>query len=161
MVLIRWIVLIVRLTMAKVKYTIDPVTSDDFASWLPLWNANNQGHVDQAVTTETWMRLNDPQAHVHGLVARTQDGLAGFVHYITHPVTGAIAPACYMQDLFVGNDYRRQGIAKALVTKLAQIGRKESWARLYWLTEGQNEAAQALYKDIGVKLDFTFHVMPL
>lgn len=87
--------------------------------------------------------------------------MAGLVHYILHPVTGHIAPVCYMQDLFVDQRFRQRGIGRALVERLAQEGRRQKWARLYWLAESANEQAQALYRDLGLKLDFTFHVLPL
>lgn len=137
--------------------------NDDFPAWLPLWNGNNQGHKDDAVTTETWTRLIDPQAQVFGLVAQDQSSgaLLGLVHYILHPTTGAIAPACYMQDVFVDTAARGRGIGRKLVGAVADIGRKEKWARLYWFAEQNNEAAQALYKKFGVKLNFSLHGMSL
>ncbi len=134
----------------------------DYDRWLPLWVANNQGHVAPGVTRNTWARIIDPDGEVHGLGAWTADGtLAGFVHYVTHPVTGHINPACYMQDLFVDPAFRQRGVGRALVLDLAARARAAKYARLYWLAEAGNQAAQALYATLGVRLDFTFHVMPL
>lgn len=141
--------------------SIRPLLPDDFESWLTLWNANNQGHAKDDVTAETWRRINDPSSSVHGLGAFVDGKMAGFVHYITHPVTGHIAPACYMQDLFVNTAFRRQGIARALVEALAKEAKAQNYARLYWLAETKNDAAQRLYKSLGLKLDFSFHVLPL
>jgi RimJ/RimL family protein N-acetyltransferase len=45
------------------------------------------------------------------------------------------------------------------LTKRAQT--QENWARIYWLADGSNDAAQRLYKNLGVKLDFSLHIMPL
>lgn len=144
--------------MAQIK--IRPVESGDFPAWLPLWDGNNLGQRNEAVTTETWTRLVDPDFPVHGLVAESPDGaLAGLVHYILHYTTGAVAPVCYMQDLYVSPEHRRHGIGRRLVRALADQGQKEKWARLYWLAEADNKAAQALYKDFGIKLDFTLHVL--
>lgn len=143
------------------KLTIRPLHFDDFPQWLPLWQHNNMGQAQPEVTTTTWERLIDEDSPVNGLGAFKGSEMAGFVHYILHPVTGHIEPAAYMQDLFVSTDFRKQGIGKALVEKLSRIGKREKWARLYWLAEENNEAAQALYKKLGVKLDFSFHVMPL
>lgn len=134
---------------------------EDFPNWLPLWDGNNQGERDVAVTSETWSRLNDPASSVHGLCAVEGDIMKGLVHYILHPTTGAIANACYMQDVYVDPAYRGKGLAKKLVTAVAQRGKAEKWSRLYWIAEADNIAAQALYKNIGVKLDFTLHVMAL
>ncbi len=143
------------------KLEIRPLEQNDFPAWLPFWDDNNLGVRNEEVTTETWSRLIDPDYPVHGLCALKDGTLAGFVHYVIHPTTGSIAPICYMQDVYTDPALRRQGIAKALIEELAKIGRQEKWGRIYWLAETGNEAAQTLYKNIGVKLDFTLHVMPL
>ncbi len=145
----------------------------DFPDWLPLWDGNNQGQKNEAVTTETWARLTGADWQVYGLGAwiipspprgeGQGEGaiLAGILHYVIHPTTGNVKQVCYMQDLYVDPALRRQGIARALLDELARKGRREDWARIYWLAEESNEAAQTLYKTLGVKLDFSLHVLPL
>lgn len=149
------------LSMPLATPTISPLEAGDYDQWLALWNGNNQGHSNQAVTAETWNRLINPVYPVHGLAARVDGRMAGLLHYILHPVTGHIQPVCYMQDVFIDPAYRRRGLARALIGRLAETGRAERWARIYWLAEQNNQAAQNLYKNIGVKLDFTLHVLPL
>lgn len=139
---------------------IRPFKKSDFSDWNALWQANNQGLIKDVVTHETWDRLLSSKDHVHGL-GFWQDGkMAGFLHYILHPVTGFIEPACYMQDLFVAETYRRQGIARRLIWELEEIGKKDRWARIYWLAERANPAAQNLYKTLGIPIDFTLHILP-
>lgn len=135
--------------------------ASDFESWLALWLANNNGQCDPAVTETTWRRLMDPASPVKGLAALQDGKMAGLVHYILHPVTGHINPACYMQDLYVDTAARQRGLGRALVESLAALGRREKWARMYWLAEESNPQAQALYKHLGLRLAFSFHVMPL
>ena len=143
------------------KIGVRPLTAADRDEWLRLWDANNNGVRNDAVTNETWSRLLNPIYPVHGLLAHADGKAAGLVHYILHPVTGHIEPVCYMQDLFVDADHRRKGIARALVGQLAATGTVERWARLYWLAEAENAEAQGLYKSLGVKLNFSLHVLPL
>ena len=140
---------------------IDNLLAGDYDGWLPLWLGNNSGKCDEAVTAETWARLMNPSSPVHGLCARMEGRMAGLVHYILHPVTGHIEPACYMQDLYVDPAFRRRGIGRMLVQALAEAGRHHKWARLYWLAEADNPATQALYKDLAVKLNFSLYVLPL
>ena len=142
------------------KVDVSQLVVDDFPGWLPLSDKNNQGLKNANVTAETWARLTNPEHTVNGMKAVINGDVVGIMHYILHPVTGHIEPACYMQDLFVDPSHRRKGIAKKLVKALELEGKKNKWARIYWLAEGKNEEAQALYKNVGLKLDFTFHLIP-
>jgi len=140
---------------------IRALCSDDYEAWLPLWEGNNGGAPDPAITAQSWTRISTPdEAQMGGLAAWDDQQMAGLVHYILHPVTGHLRPACYMQDVYVAPDFRQRGIARQMITALAEQGRAQKWARIYWLAERHNEAAQALYRNIGVKLDFTLHVLP-
>ena len=105
--------------------TIRALRHDDYDQWLALWNANNQGHINEEITAVTWQRLMDND-QVRGLVAVDNDTLCGLVHFILHPVTGHIKPVCYMQDVFVDPIHRRKGIGRQLVMALAALGKKES-----------------------------------
>jgi ribosomal protein S18 acetylase RimI-like enzyme len=142
---------------------VAPLTPADYASWLPLWLVNSQNSIAQDVTAETWRRICDASSPVGGLGVRENEGapLLGICHYITHPTTGNLNPVCYMQDLYIDETARRRGLARMLVTYLAALGTASGWARLYWLAEAENAGAQALYKSLGYKLNFTLHVLPL
>lgn len=140
---------------------IRPAKSDDFPQWLDLWNANNLGHKDEDVTTQTWARILDDDVDVHALVAEGKDTLVGLLQYVVHPTTGSVQPVCYMQDVFVLPENREQGIARKMIAELERIGMREKWARVYWLAEESNEAAQALYKSLGQKMEFSLHILPL
>lgn len=140
---------------------IRPLERNDFPDWLPLWDGNNKGERNEAVTTETWSRLTDPDFPVRGLCAELNGDMVGLVHYVLHYTTGSIAPVCYMQDVYVDPSMRKKGIARVMVMELSKIAFKEKWGRMYWLAEENNEAAQALYENIGVKLNFSLHVLPI
>lgn len=143
------------------KITIRSLQINDFPTWLPLWDGNNLGQRDERVTAETWSRLVDESnKSVNGICALYKGEMAGLIHYIVHPTTGSIQDICYMQDVFVNPEFRQKGIARKLVHELSKIGRQEKWARMYWLAEADNEAVQSLYENIGVKLNFTLHVLP-
>jgi GNAT superfamily N-acetyltransferase len=133
----------------------------DYDQWLPLWQENCLQKISDDVTAETWRRLTNPKETVYGLGIFKEDGtLQGFLHYILHPTTGYIEPACYMQDLFINGQYRRQGLARRLVWELNAIGQREKWARIYWFAENGNEAVENLYKNLGIRMDFTLFMLP-
>lgn len=139
---------------------IRALSRNDYEAWLPLWRENCLNHIADHVTAETWRRLCNPKEGVFGLGAFNEEGhLKGFLHYILHSTTGFIEPACYMQDLYVSENYRRQGIAKRLIWELNDIGKAQKWARIYWFADQNNQAVQQLYKDLGVKMNFSLHIL--
>ncbi len=142
---------------------IAPLCPADYDRWLPLWLANMEHNVNDAVTDTTWRRICSSESGIGGLCARESETgpVTGICHFVLHPTTGNLKPVCYMQDLYVDPAFRNRGIARSLVITLAAKGTTEGWARLYWLAESTNEAAQNLYRSLGLKLDFTLHVLPL
>src|SRR5690606_34914997 len=96
---------------------IRPLQDEDFAQWLPLWDGNNQNTRDDAVTKETWSRMQNSGYPVFGIGAFFDDRLVGILHYVLHPTTGSVKLVGYMQDVYVDPDFRNRGIARALVTE--------------------------------------------
>lgn len=138
---------------------IRSLTRNDYDAWLPLWQENCLNQIKDDITTETWRRLTNPKENVFGLGAYENEILIGILHYVLHPITGFIEPACYMQDLFVIEKKRGQGIAKRLVWELDNIGKTENWARIYWFADKSNESVQNLYKNIGIEMNFGLHIL--
>ena len=142
---------------------VSALEPSDYDQWLPLWQANMEYHISDEVTAGTWRRICDPDFPIGGLGARLEEHgpIAGICHFILHPTTGSLKEVCYMQDLYVDAPCRNKGVARTLVTFLAAMGTTRNWARIYWLAEAKNEPAQRLYQSLGLKLNFTLHVMPL
>lgn len=141
---------------------IRPLQNSDYADWLPLWNANNLGQINDALTARTWARLTDPADPAMQGLAFIEDGhVSGMLHFILHPTTGNLKDVCYMQDLFVSPNNRGKGIAKQLLRELEKMGKSQGWARIYWLADNTNAPAQALYRNLGVRLNFSLHVLPV
>ena len=75
------------------------------------------------VTASTWQRLLDPETPVEGLVAVRDDEVIGFVNYVVHPSTWAIADSCYLEDLFVSPAARGSGAGRALIAAVLERAR--------------------------------------
>ena len=141
---------------------IRPIALTDYTHWLTLWNGNNLGQNNPDITAQTWGQLIDPASPIKGFLAWSNaQHAAGLLHYVLHPTTGTLQPVAYMQDLFIEPAQRRKGLAKSLIAALAALGQMEDWARIYWLAEKNNPSAQALYKSIGLQMDFSLHILPL
>src|SRR3954469_2746728 len=57
--------------------------------------------------------------------------------------------AALFEDLVVSPDHRKQGIGEALLKYVVPQARSEGILRLTWLTDMQNERAQAMYRRAG------------
>ncbi len=136
--------------------TIHPLTSGDEAEWLPLWQAYldfYQAELSAETTRTTWQRITR-SADVKGLGAfDTEHRLVGFVHIVIHPNTWNISPCCYLEDLFVAADCRRQGVARGLIEAVYRLAETEGFCRVYWITDTGNVAAQALYRTLAWQTD--------
>lgn len=141
---------------------VRPLMHEDYELWRPVWLGNMQNQVSDEVTHNTWQLIVDAEKTVTGLgLFEHEKKLSAILHYVLHPTTGSLSSVCYMQDLFVTPECRRRGHARRLVQALVQRGRQHGWERIYWIAASENNEAQALYKTLGVRLNFSFHVFPL
>ena len=108
---------------------------------------------------ETWKRLQRKDGIV-GLGAHVDGHLVGIAHYMFH--TGAwSADACYLQDLFVDEAVRGQGVARALIEQVAQAARERGAPRFYWLTQQNNATARILYDKVAQYKGFIRYDYPM
>jgi GNAT superfamily N-acetyltransferase len=89
-----------------------------------------------------------------GRIAEWQEAVAGFTVCVLHPGSWTIAPACYLEDLYVDPDRRGHGIGRALIEDLISMARDNGWSRIYWHTRQSNEAARRLYDKFAEADDF-------
>jgi GNAT superfamily N-acetyltransferase len=88
-----------------------------------------------------------PYAEV--LVAEAGDRVVGFALYFWNYSTFLAKPGIYLEDLFVLPEYRRQGIGKALLTRLAQVAIARGAGRLEWSVLDWNQPAIDFYERMG------------
>jgi GNAT superfamily N-acetyltransferase len=97
------------------------------------------------------------------LLARI-DGIAvGFALYFQTFSTFAGRPGIWLEDLFVLQEHRRQGIGVALLHRVASIAQSRSCGRLEWSVLDWNEPALNFYRKLGAVPmgDWTTHRMQL
>lgn len=149
--------------MSQKDILIDTLKPEDREVWQQLWQDSvaEHGAVPDKAVEQTWTFLMERiPLGVNGLCARVDGKLVGFLHYVLHPVAGAVHPVCYMQDVYVSPDFRRNGVASHLIAALSQFCDSQGWERIYWLVDMANEPAQHLYDKIGIKLNFSLHAIP-
>jgi GNAT superfamily N-acetyltransferase len=140
------------------------VIPEDFEQWLPLWDGYNAFYgrsgataLSPEITRMTWARFFDAYEPVHGLVAENDGRLVGLAHYLFHRSTTAIAPVCYLQDLFTDESTRGKGIGRALINEVYQQARGAGSPRVYWQTHHTNHRAQQLYDKVAEHSGFVVY----
>ncbi|HKR64006.1 MAG TPA: GNAT family N-acetyltransferase, partial [Thermoanaerobaculia bacterium] len=129
--------------------------------WLPLWRAYNAFYgregataLPDEVTRVTWSRFFDANEPMHALVAERDGQLVGLAHYLFHRSTIAIAPTCYLQDLFTAESARRMGVGAALIAAVYEQAKAAGAYRVYWQTHESNVTAMRLYDQLAERSGF-------
>ncbi len=131
---------------------------DHFTQWLPLaqgYKTFYETVLPEEAYLRTWQRLLQAD-DVYGLGAWVDGRLVGIAHYLFH-ATVWTAPACYLQDLFVGPASRGGGVAAALIHRVGQVASERGAARMYWGTHHTNARARRLYDQVGDNKGFILY----
>ena len=146
------------------ELVIREIRRDDLEAWTPLWDGYNafysrSGETALApqITRVTWSRFFNADEPVHALVAERDGRLIGLVHFLFHRSTTAVAPTCYLQDLFTNPEARGAGIGKALIEAVYDRARAAGSARVYWHTHETNLIAMRLYDQVAKNSGFVVY----
>ncbi|MBE9255881.1 MULTISPECIES: GNAT family N-acetyltransferase [Aphanizomenonaceae] len=90
--------------------------------------------------------------YVDAILAESQGQAVGFAIFFHNYSTFLTKPGLYLEDIFVLPEYRRQGIGKALLAKVAQIALERDCGRLEWSVLDWNVSAQAFYRNMGADI---------
>ena len=143
---------------------IRPLERNDHDRWLPLWDGYNAFYkrsgptaLAPEITAMTWARFFDAYEPVHALVAESGGALLGLTHYLFHRSTTAIAPNCYLQDLFTSEAARGKGVGRALIEGVYDRARAAGSPRVYWQTQETNHTAMQLYDKVATRSGFLIY----
>jgi GNAT superfamily N-acetyltransferase len=142
--------------------TVDALRPEDYAAWLRLaqgYKTFYETELPESAYQHTWQRLLQAEV-VHGLAARLDGQLVGITHYLFHASNWS-ADVCYLQDLFVDESARGQGVARALIEQVACVARERGAPRLYWGTHHTNARARRLYDHVAVNQGFIRYEYPM
>ena len=140
------------------------LTPDDRKSWEELWQGYLvfYGHPLPIEQTElTWNRLLKSEAGLNALVAEVDGEVVGLAHYWWTPSTWIENKDLFLEDLFVAQKVRGQGVARALISELVEICKSAGGIKVHWQTHKDNQTARALYDKLGKLSEFVTYEIRL
>lgn len=93
--------------------------------------------------------LFNPRPRVFCDIAEWDGQLAGFAMSFLNFSSFRGRHGIYLEDLFVRPQFRRKGIGKALMQRLAARCAKEGWARFEWAVLDWNKSSIDFYRSVG------------
>lgn len=130
----------------------------DFIQWKSLWNnylVFYKTDLPEEITETAWQRI--VSGDIESIGVFDNGNLIAFMHFHTQINTWKIGKVYYLEDLFVSCEYRRQGIAKSLIEHLFNFAKNNGYERVYWLTDKNNQQAQALYEQFAHQTDYVLY----
>lgn len=128
------------------------VEKTDYSQWQLLWKKYNSFYgrdsFPSEITQLTWSRFFDTNEPVYAVVAENRGKILGIVHYLFHRSTIQVELNCYLQDLYVSETMRGQGIARKLIEAVYENAKAAGSKRVYWQTKEDNLVARRLYDKV-------------
>jgi GNAT superfamily N-acetyltransferase len=126
-------------------------------------SAIEQGFADALAVTKADLVADgfgpDPRFFV--ILAESDGIAAGMALYFFNYSTWGSRSGLYLEDLFVARAFRKSGIARRLMIRLAQIADAHGCGRFQWVVHTDNAGALRLYESVGAKLLNEWKVMSL
>jgi ribonuclease HI len=94
-------------------------------------------------------QLFEGKAGAEVLMARIGSVTVGFALFFPNFSTWLCKPGMYLEDLFVLPEYRKGGVGRALLQRLAQICVERDYGRFEWSCLEWNELAKGVYRKLG------------
>jgi len=137
-------------------FTIDPATEPDV---LPLLSMIRELAGFERLARELEVTPDSLRGALFGarpaavaLLAHVGTEPAGYAVYFQTFSTFVGRPGIFLDDLYVRPRYRKCGIGRALLQRVAKIGEELGGGRVEWITLRWNENAFRFYRSIGARV---------
>jgi GNAT superfamily N-acetyltransferase len=136
---------------------IRPIRPGEGAALLTMVRAlaESHGYLDkQTATAEDLEGALFASHPIVGCLLAFVDGRpAGCAFWHRSFATSRGREVMYLEDLSVLPDYRRRGVARALLQRLAAEAKARGFPSIYWVMKDWNDGARALYAETGAEVE--------
>ena len=144
-------------------YEIRMAGDDDFFGWLPLFEGYcrfYETELDDAKALIVWNWIRDEADSLQAALAVDEEGRPiGLAQFRTVPATLAATRGIHLDDLYVDEEHRADGIGRALIefvhARAAEIGT----GGVTWITAPDNAEAQRLYDQLAKRTSWVLYEM--
>jgi ribosomal protein S18 acetylase RimI-like enzyme len=133
------------------------LTLADEPRWRELYREYLEFYEAQKSETSidlVWQRLTSEPPQIHSFVAELDGLVVGLCHFHYQVSTWSDTTQCYLEDMYVDEAVRRQGVARTLIESVKAQAASNAATEMYWITRQSNLRAQALYDKVATKTDF-------
>ena len=137
--------------------TVRPMKPGEGAALLSMVRALAESHNLQhtvLATPEMFEAAMFSDRPIVGTLMAEYDGvLAGCAVWHRSFSTNRGAEVMYLEDLSVLPEFRRRGVARALLKAVARLALAKNYPGIYWLMMDWNKEANALYASVGAEIE--------
>ncbi|MFT5468388.1 MAG: GNAT superfamily N-acetyltransferase [Verrucomicrobiales bacterium] len=116
-------------------------------------------HIVEATPALLAETMFGPNSHVEVLLAEMDGQPAGVAVFFLNYSTFIGRSGLYLEDIFVPETHRKQGIGKSLLRAVVQIAAERDCRRVDWSVLDWNESAIGFYESIGAKMLTEWRIM--
>lgn len=119
--------------------TIRDIAENDFFGWLPLFDAycgGRGGQLDDTKALIVWSWIQDARSGLRAALAIDDDGTpVGLVHYHAEQRTLDASIGIVVDDLYVTEEHRRNGVARQLLDRVRRQAAELHATRITWTSD--------------------------
>lgn len=135
---------------------VRPIVDSDLPSLLRLLQAKAEFdgvRSSLCATIESLRReLFRPDPIAHAIVAVESGEAVGMATYFTVFSSFIMKPGLWMDDLYVDESHRGQGIGRALVKWLCRLAAERGCGRIDWVVAADNRNGRGFYASLGATI---------
>ena len=113
-----------------------------------------EAHKAQSSIDLVWQRLTSEPPQIQSYIAEFDGEVVGICHFHYQVSTWSDTTQCYLEDLYVDEVARGQGVAGALIHGVKAQAASNAATEMFWITRQSNVRAQSLYSKVANKTDF-------
>ena len=95
------------------------------------------------------------------LLAESDNHIAGFATYHRTYSTFLARAGLWLDDLYIREEFRTQGIGTALIQEMCRIANQIDGGRIDWTVATSNESAIGFYQHVKAKIRYNVHLCRL